>query len=86
VDWYPWLNNIRPGQAPVHAPLQSRFATPKDYTRVALKPRSIGQWLRMLPLSAEGTVVQDATRKTALVTSAGYVAAVVDIDMHAEES
>jgi hypothetical protein len=46
----------------------------------------MGQWLRMLPLAAEGTAVQDVNGKTTLVTSAGHAAAVIDIDMHAEES
>jgi len=86
VDWYPWLKHSRAGQPSVHTPLQNRFATPKDYTRIAVKPGSIGQWLRMLPLTADGTAVQDANGKTALVTSAGHAAAVIDIDMHAEES
>lgn len=85
-DWYPWRKNSRAGQLPAPVPLQSRFAAPQDFTRVAAKPGSIGHWLRMLPLAAEGTAVQDANGKATLVASAGHAAAVIDIDMHAEES
>jgi hypothetical protein len=83
---YPWLKKSRAERIPVYIPLQSRFATPKGYTRIAAKGSSIGHWLRMLPLSAEGTLVQDVNGRATLVASAGYAAAVVDIDMHAEES
>jgi hypothetical protein len=66
--------------------LSNRFVVPKEFTRTTLEPESIGHWLRMLPLAAPGTVVADANGKPTIATTAGFVAAVVAIDMHAEDS
>lgn len=83
---YPWLKHAREGRPLAQGTLLSRFVEPKDYTRVAAEPGSFEHWLRSLPLAAPGTIVQDANGKPALATTAGFAAAVVAIDMHAEES
>jgi len=69
-----------------NATLRQHFVEPQGYLRVANAPRTFGEWLRTLPLAAPGTVVNDDHGKPALVTTAGRVAAVVAIDMHAEDS
>jgi hypothetical protein len=83
---YPWIKNVHEGRPLAQATLLSRFVEPKEYRRVAVDPGTLGHWLRTLPLAAPGTVVQDLNGKPAAATIAGHAAAVVAIDMHAEES
>jgi hypothetical protein len=83
---YPWLKQTRAGRPLAHATLQSRFAEPQGYARVAAEPGSFAHWLRTLPLAAPDTAVLDSSGKTTLASTAGFAAAVVAIDMHAEES
>ena len=86
MDWYPWIKNSSEGHPKVQSILRQRFADPMGYQRIAVNPETLGEWLRFLPLAAAGTLVTDAAGKTAIVSLAGFAAAVVAIDMHAEES
>ena len=86
MDWYPWLKNSKDARPKVESILRQRFVDPRDYQRIAVDPETLGEWLRFLPLAAAGTEVTDGNGKTAIVTLAGFAAAVVAIDLHAEES
>ena len=86
MAWFPWIKNSKVGRALAQSTLSNRFVVPEGFNRIILQPESIGNWLRMLPLAAPGTVVADASGKPTVVTTAGFAAAVVVIDMHAEDS
>jgi len=86
MDWYPWIKYSSSGRPKAQSALKQRFPEPPGYQRIAVNPETLGEWLRHLPIAAPGTVVNDANGKAAIVTLAGFVAAVVAIDMHAEES
>ncbi len=86
MDWYPWIKNSPEARPKVQSMLRQRFVDPPGYQRIAVNPETLGEWLRFLPLAAAGTVVTDPAGKTAIVSLAGFAAAVVAIDMHAEES
>ena len=61
--------------------LEARFPTPPGYQRVALEPGSFGEWLRGLPLAAEGTPVLNNSGDSVFSGNDDYVAAVVAIDV-----
>jgi hypothetical protein len=63
--------------------LEARFAVPPGYQRVATKPGSFGEWLRGLPLAAEGTPVLSNSGDVVFKGDDEYVAAVVAIDVGA---
>src|SRR5450432_663361 len=63
--------------------LEARFPTPPGYHRVAIAPGSFGEWLRGLPLAAEGTPVVNNSGDTVFKGDDDYVAAVVAIDVGA---
>ncbi len=63
--------------------LEARFPTPPGYHRVANPPGSFGEWLRGLPLAAEGTPVVSNTGDVVFKGDDDYVAAVVAIDVGA---
>lgn len=86
MDWYPWIKNSTLGRPKAQSALRQRFVDPQGYQRIAVNPETLGEWLRFLPVAAPGTVVADINGKAAVVTLAGFVAAVVAIDMHAEDS
>ncbi len=86
MDWYPWIKYSPSGRPKAQSALKQRFPEPQGYQRIAVNPETLGEWLRNLPIAAPGTVVNDVNGKAAIVTLAGFVAAVVAIDMHAEES
>jgi hypothetical protein len=86
MDWYPWIKNSPTGRPKAQSALKQRFPEPVGYQRIAVNPETLGEWLRFLPIAAPGTVVTDVNGKPAIVTLAGFVAAVVAMDMHAEES
>jgi hypothetical protein len=80
---YRWLGaeNLK-FPKPVDA-LEARFPTPPGYHRVANAPGSFGEWLRGLPLAAEGTPVVNNSGDTVYKGEDDYVAAVVAIDVGA---
>jgi hypothetical protein len=80
---YRWLSaeNLK-FPKPVDA-LETRFPTPPGYRRVANAPGSFGEWLRGLPLAAEGTPVVSNSGDTVFKGDDDYVAAVVAIDVGA---
>lgn len=82
---YQWLSNCSAGCLEAQTALSVRFADPSGYHRIAVSSGSFGEWLRSIPLAGPGVSVNDVHGKPAIVTSAGYVAAVVAIDMHAED-
>ena len=86
MDWYPWIKNSKDPRPRAVTVLRQRFGDPAGYQRIVVNPGTIGEWLRFLPLGPGGTSVTDSVGRTALVTAAGFAAAVVAIDMHAEES
>ncbi len=86
MDWYPWIKNSNDPRPKAVTILRQRFGDPPGYQRVPVTPESIGEWLRFLPLGPADSPVTDATGKPTLITAAGLAAAVVAIDMHAEES
>lgn len=63
--------------------LEARFPTPPGYKRVTNAPGSFGEWLRGLPLAAEGTAVVNNSGDTVFKADDDYVAAVVAIDVGA---
>jgi hypothetical protein len=63
--------------------LQSRFAAPPGYRRVAVAPGSFAEWLRGLPLAAPGTPVVDNSGSTVFKGDDDYVAAVLALDVGA---
>lgn len=63
--------------------LEARFPTPPGYQRVSLEPGSFGEWLRDLPLAAEGTPVLNNVGDSVFSGNDDYVAAVVAIDVGA---
>lgn len=63
--------------------LEARFPTPPGYHRVQNAPGSFGEWLRGLPLAAEGTPVVNHSGDTVFKVDDDYVAAVVAIDVGA---
>ena len=83
---YPWIRFAKAGRPLAQSTLLGRFVEPKDFTRVTTEPGSFAHWLRALPLAGTGTNVADENGKATVATTAGYAAAVVAIDMHAEES
>jgi Domain of unknown function (4846) len=80
---YGWLSLADPKfPAPVDD-LQSRFATPPGYQRVAVAPGSFAEWLRGLPLAAPGTPVVSNSGSTVYSGDDDYVAAVLALDVGA---
>jgi hypothetical protein len=63
--------------------LEARFPTPPGYHRVSNAPGSFGEWLRGLPLAAEGTPVLNNSGDTVFKADDDYVAAIVAIDVGA---
>jgi hypothetical protein len=63
--------------------LETRFPTPPGYHRVASAPGSFGEWLRGLPLAADGTPVVSNAGDIVFKGDDAYVAAVVAIDVGA---
>ncbi len=86
MTWYPWIKNASEGRPVAQMLLRQRFVNPPGYQRIAVSPETFGEWLRFLPLAAPGTTVTDASGKTSIVSLGGFAAAVMAIDMHAEES
>ena len=86
MDWYPWIKHSAGPRPKAVSILRQRFGDPPGYQRIAVNPETIGEWLRFLPLAPADTPVTDAAGKSALATWANFAAAVVAIDMHAEES
>ncbi len=86
TDWYPWLKNSPSDRPRAATALRDQFHDPPGYQRIAVNPDTIGEWLRFLPIAPPETPVVDVYGKPAVVSIAGFVAAVVAIDLHAEES
>jgi hypothetical protein len=63
--------------------LEARFPTPPGYHRVANAAGSFGEWLRGLPLAADGTPVVSNTGDLVFKADDDYVAAVAAIDVGA---
>ncbi len=59
--------------------LEARFPTPPGYVRVSVRPGSFSEWLRGLPLAAQGTPVLSHAGDTVFSGDDAYVAAVVAI-------
>ncbi len=76
---YAWLDGERPFPKP-EATLEQRFPTPPGYSRVAVEPGSFAEWLRSLPLAAEGTPVTTFDGKESLAGDDDYLAGVIAID------
>ncbi len=79
---YRWLGVDPKAPAAVDS-LEARFPTPPGYQRVAVAPGSFGEWLRGLPLAAEGTPVRNNGGDIVFSGNDDYVAAVVAIDVGA---
>lgn len=73
---YAWLS----ADAKVR-PLESAFAPPKGYTRVAVEPGSFSAWLRGLPLRAQGTPVRHFRGGEVLAGDDVRLAAVAELDV-----
>lgn len=73
---YPWLS--RPS-AKSYEPLAHRIATPTDFTRVAVAPKSFGAWLRNLPVRPPNSPVLGGDKKTKIPANDPRLAAVVDL-------
>ena len=73
---YAWLS----ADAKVR-PLESAFAPPKGYTRVAVEPGSFSAWLRGLPLRARGTPVRHFRGGEVLAGDDARLAAVAELDV-----
>jgi len=86
MDWYPWMRDSTDPRPKAVTVLRQRFGDPPGFQRIAVNPETIGEWLRFLPLGPASTPVTDESGKTTLATIAGFAAAVVAIDMHAEDS
>jgi len=80
---YRWLADENLKFPKAVASLEARFPTPPGYHRVTNAPGSFGEWLRGLPLAAEGTPVVSNTGDTVIKGDDDYVAAVVAIDVGA---
>lgn len=76
---YPWLADDRDFPK-AEASLEARFPAPPGYKRVKVEPGSFGEWLRSLPMAAEGTPVKTFDGKAALAADDDYLAGVVAID------
>jgi hypothetical protein len=77
---YAWLND--PGDFPKpEASLESRFPTPPGYARVKVEPGSFAEWLRGLPMAAEGTPAKSFDGKETLAGDDDYLAGVIAIDV-----
>ena len=63
--------------------LEARFPTPPGYVRVTNAPGSFGEWLRGLPLAADGTAVVNNSGDAVFKADDDYVAAVAAIDVGA---
>ncbi len=73
---YAWLSRQ---SAKVYAPLERRIATPADFTRVQVAPRSFGEWLRNLPVRPTGTAVLAGNKKAVIAGNSPQLAAVIDL-------
>jgi hypothetical protein len=76
---YPWLGDDRDFPKP-DASLEARFPAPPGYKRVKVEPGSFAEWLRGLPMAAEGTPVKSFDGKETLAGDDDYLAGVVAID------
>jgi hypothetical protein len=72
---YPWLNGGSAGRDTIG----SRFAAPRGYKRVAVRPGSFAAWLRHLPLKPAGARVH--LHDGRLKADQSVHAAVVDLDI-----
>jgi hypothetical protein len=61
--------------------LEAAFPAPAGFTRVALPKGSFGEWLRTLPLRAEGTPVHAFNGETILAADDARLAAVSTLDV-----
>lgn len=73
---YAWLSRT---SAKAYQPLEARIAPPEGFVRVAVKPRSFGDWLRRLPLRPEGSAVLNGAKKPVIPATSAELAAVVDL-------
>lgn len=73
---YAWLS----ADAKVR-PLESAFAPPKGYTRVAVEPGTFGAWLRGLPLRPGGTPVRHFRGGEVLAGDDARLAGVAELDI-----
>ncbi|MEP7121537.1 MAG: DUF4846 domain-containing protein [Byssovorax sp.] len=80
---YPWPKS-RP-DAPAGDRLERRFPTPSRYVRAAVAPGSFGAWLRDLPLEADRTPVLSHRGAVVLGPDHPNLAAVVAIDVGAQD-
>jgi hypothetical protein len=76
---YPWLADTRDFPKP-DASLEERFPAPPGYKRVAAEPNGFAEWLRGLPMAAEGTPAKTFDGHEALAADDDYLAGVVAID------
>jgi Domain of unknown function (4846) len=81
---YAWLNSDAGFPKPTGT-LAARLATPPGYVRMPLEPGSFAAWLRDLPIAAEGTPVMTHGGEVVRAADDDYVAAVVAIDIGAQD-
>lgn len=80
---YPWLAQDR--QPSALDRLDKRVPVPSRFTRVSLADGSFGAWLRGLPLEPAGTAVVSYRGQIILPADHPNLAAVVDIDVGAQD-
>jgi hypothetical protein len=77
---YPWLGDSREFPKP-DATLEARFPAPPGYARVKVEAGSFAEWLRSLPMAAEGTPARSFDGTESLAADDDYLAGVVAIDV-----
>jgi hypothetical protein len=81
---YCWLADDRDFPKP-DASLEERFPAPPGYKRVKVEPNSFAEWLRGLPMAAEGTPAKSFDGKETLAGDDDFMAGVVAIDVGSQD-
>ncbi len=76
---YAWLS---PKQRRLYHPLAERLATPPGFSRIAVPKGSFAEWLRHMPVLAEGSPVKTARGRIVLAGDHPNLAAVIVLQPH----